>query len=366
MKFSKLGVISAAVTMAMASVASAAAFTPGNLAIYRVGTGTGALANTGNAAFVDEYTTSGTLVQSIPLGVIASGTATSEGMLTLSADGRFLVATGYASTGATSIASSASASNNRVVARIDAAGNVDTTTRLTDFSTGNNPRGVASTNGTDFWVVGGAGGIRYTTLGSTTSTQISTSVTNLRTAAIYDGQLYTSTSSGTAVRVGTVGTGLPTTIGQTITNLAGIPTSGSPYQFVLLDTSATVPGVDTLYVADDSPGTIVKYSLVGSSWVSNGSIAATAIRGLTGVVTGSGVQLFGTTGASSSTGGGTLYGLLDPAGYNATIGGTVSNLATLSNTSNQAFRGIAFAVPEPAALGLLAPVGAMLLGRRRR
>ncbi len=45
-----------------------AAFTPGNLAIYRVGGGTeGPLANTGNTVFIDEYSPSGTLVQSIHL-----------------------------------------------------------------------------------------------------------------------------------------------------------------------------------------------------------------------------------------------------------------------------------------------------------
>src|SRR4051812_13011680 len=62
-----------------------AAFTPGDLAIYRVGDGSVALAATGNAVFVDEYTPGGTLVQSIALPstgggnkLIASGTATSE------------------------------------------------------------------------------------------------------------------------------------------------------------------------------------------------------------------------------------------------------------------------------------------------
>ena len=51
-----------------------AAFTPGNIVIYRVGDGTSSLVNTGNAVFLDEYTPSGTLVQSIALPTADSGT----------------------------------------------------------------------------------------------------------------------------------------------------------------------------------------------------------------------------------------------------------------------------------------------------
>src|SRR5262245_51312858 len=70
------------------SVRADASFTPCNLVVYRVGTGSGSLLNSGNAVFLDEYTPAGTLVQSIPLPatasgsnhqLIASGTATSEG-----------------------------------------------------------------------------------------------------------------------------------------------------------------------------------------------------------------------------------------------------------------------------------------------
>jgi hypothetical protein len=240
-----------------------APFTAGDLVIYRIGTGTGSLVGTGNAVFLDEYTPSGTLVQSVPLPtvtsgsnnpLIASGTATSEGLLTLSADGRYLLLTGYDTTlGGT--ASLAGTSVPRVIGRVDAQGNIDTSTALTDFSSGNNPRSVASSNGTDIWVGGGAGGVRYTTLGSTTSTQLSTTVTNIRSVEIFNGQLYVSDSSGTTVRLGTVGTGLPTTSGQVITNLPGLPTStGSPYAFFFADLDPNTAGLDTLYVAEDTAG----------------------------------------------------------------------------------------------------------------
>src|SRR5262245_8201285 len=101
-----LALVSAAalIYFAGSSLRAAGAFSPGNLVIYRVGTGTGSLLNTGNPVFVDEYSPAGTLVQSIALPtttvgsnrrLISSGTASSEGMLTRSADGRYLVLAGY-------------------------------------------------------------------------------------------------------------------------------------------------------------------------------------------------------------------------------------------------------------------------------
>src|SRR5439155_14593480 len=113
------------------------------------------------------------------------------------------------------------------------------------------------------------------TLGRTTSTQLSTTVSNVRAVEIFGGQLYISTSSGSSVRVGTVGSGTPTSSGQTISNLPGFPTSGSPYAFYFADLSSSVSGVDTLYVADDTANQIQKFSLVSGSWTSNGTISAT-------------------------------------------------------------------------------------------
>ena len=161
---------------------AANAFTPGNVVTYRVGDGSSSLVNTGNPVFVDEYTPTGTLVQSIALPtataganhrLIASGTATSEGLMTRSTDGQYLLLTGYdAPIPTTGLVGTTSASVPRSVGRIDANAAIDTTTALTDFASANNPRGVASTNGTDLWVGGAAGGVRYATTGSTTSVQL--------------------------------------------------------------------------------------------------------------------------------------------------------------------------------------------------
>lgn len=343
----------------------AAPFTNGNVVIYRVGDGGSSLLNTGAPVFLDEYTPAGVLVQSIAMPtvvngahkrLVASGTATSEGLLTRSADGRYLVASGYDATPpfASSISGSTSATVNRVIGRVDAAGNVDTTTALTDAATGNNPRSAVSSNGTDFWITGGAGGIRYTALGGTTSTQISTTLTNLRQAAIFGGQLYVSTSSGTAVRIGTVGTGLPSTSGQTIANLPGFGTTGTPDAFAMVDLNPAVPGPDTLYVSDETSATggIQKFSLVSGNWTANGvaGAGADAYRGLTAVVRGTTVTLYATrNGGSGATGGGELVTLVDSSGYNASISGAPTLLATAA--ANTAFRGVALA-PGPSSINL--------------
>ncbi len=293
-------------------------FTPGNLVIYRVGDGSGGLANTGNPIFLDEYNpTTQTVVNSIelptaPTGnnqpLIASGTSVSEGLLTRSADGRYIVVTGYATmmSPSGSLSSSAASMVPRGIGRVDSDGNVDTSTVLSDFADGNNPRSATSTDGMNFWVSGADAdsAVRYTTLGSKTSQALSTDSKNGRAVNIFDGQLYVASQKG-SIRIATVGTGIPTTAGQKITNLMGFPTSGNPDAFFFADLDPSTPGVDTLYVADDTSngGEIQKYSLVGGNWIANGSIIAPNVHGLTAIVTGTSVNLFATTSGVDGTSG---------------------------------------------------------------
>jgi autotransporter-associated beta strand protein len=327
-------------------------FTAGNLTIYQVGDGTGTLVNTGNLVLLREFTTAGTasgFQVAFPVGttttdsLIASGTATSEGMLTLGNFGQTLTATGYrAPTGTTGLAGTASATVNRTVALVNGQG-TPSYTFLSDYATGNNPRSAFTTNGTDIYAVGGGGGIRYTTAGSTTSTQLSTTTVNLRTVQVAGGQLYVSANSG-STRVATVGTGTPTTAGQTITTLTGTPATGSPYQFFLARVgNPTFAGANVLYVADDgaATGSILKYTFDGTAWTAAGSVTAAGVRGLTGIVTADNtIQLYGTTGGSAAAGGGAIYSFSDAAAQAGTISGTAASIATAG--TNTAFRGIAF------------------------
>ncbi len=331
-----------------------AAFTAGNIVVYRVGDGAAALTSAATAVFLDEYTTSGTLVQSIALPtalsgaqrrLTASGTATSEGLLSRSANGACVLLTGYdAPTGTASISGTTAAAANRVIGLVSASGATDTSTGLTNFSA-NNVRSAASTDCTNLWATGANDGVRYVSLGSSTTTQISSTVTNLRQLNIFDGQLYVSTGSGTAVRLGAVGVGAPTSTGQTITNLPGLPITGSPFSYYFADLSSAVAGIDTLYIADDTTTIgLQKYSLVGGTWVSNGGISGAGIRGLTAVPSGADVTLYATTTANA------IVAVTDASGYNGALTGALSTIVSASVVgANKVIRGIAL-TPASAAM----------------
>ena len=335
-------------------------FTAGNLVVYRVGIGspyniTGAAA----PVFLDEYTPAGALVQSVPLPVTdngtnhaltAAGNATSEGLLTLSPNGGYLALAGYDAPLDTQIVSNTSSiTTPRTVGVVDPAGNVDTSTTLSNFASGNNIRGAITTDGTNLWVTGGNSGVGYTTLGATTATGIDPSgEQNLRGISIVDGQLYV--SSQKSLRVATVGDGVPMTPDQTLTNLPpNVPDTGSmqtPNAFFFADVSPTVPGADTLYVTDDTAGQILKFSLDAGSWDFDGTIDAGLVRGLTGVVSGSTVTLYATTSGTDGESG-TLYKYVDTSGFG---GFTFDTAATIvSAPSNEAFRGVAMVPQVPVA-----------------
>lgn len=376
-------VLAAAVTTVLAGqamVSSAAPFTPGNVVLYRVGAPDAAAApgNAATAVFLDEYAPSGTLVQTIALPttagganriLTANGNSTSEGMLNRSADGRYLLMTGYEAPVGTAGASATTL--NRVVGRVDAGGLADTSTVINYAFLGDNVRSAASTNGTDIWVAGtdsagAARGIYYTTFGSTTGTQVVPFAT--RDVAVYGGQLFGGTTANSAPgKIFQAGTGTPTGP-ATATALPGtaLALGGSANQFVFLDLSPTVGGLDTLYVADNTSAALSKYSLVGGVWTARGLVGTDGddYSGLTAIVSddGSGaVTLFATrlNGSSQDE----LVRLVDASGYGGTLSGTPTVLAQSGTT---AFRGLALApVPEPTGVALVA-IGGALLGLRRR
>jgi hypothetical protein len=345
---------------------TAAAFTSGNVVVVRVGDGAAALPTSGTAVptFLDEYNAAGTLVQSIALPVTASGsnkrftlagTSTTEGVINRSVNGQYLVLGGYdaapGTVGVNTGTTGTSATVNRVVAIVDAGGNINTSTALGDAFNSAAIRAVATDNGTNLWLVGGNEGVRYTTTGSTTSTVVSSTATNLRTVAIWGGDLYISSGAST-YRMAKVGTGLPTTTGNAAVNLTGMPTTtASLNQFFFVDTNGDLI-YDVLYVADDasSGGGIAKYSLVSGTWTLNNAVgtAADGYRGLTGVYnssTGAVTLYVVRKGGSTTTGGGELVSLVDNTGFNANITATPTLLATA--TANTAFRGVSLA---PAAI----------------
>ncbi len=331
-------------------------FATGNLVVVKVGVVGQTLSNTGAPVFLNEYTPVGSLQKSVPLpttlsGInkrfLLSGTTAEEGMLQLSPDGKYLTLAGYDADlgGVANLENTSALQVNRVVARVDKNLNIDNTSAFEDYADGGSPRSVISSDGERFWMTGSTGGVRFGTLGTTTSLQLNTTVTSARSFFIADGQLFTSTVFGTTTRIGKVGTGLPESAPTSIVNLPGIPTTLSPGQFLFLDLSEIILGSDVLYVADDVAG-VQKFSLTQSGWVSNGSMGTDAddYRGLAGMYNAvtQNVELYAVRkGGTTATGGGELVQLIDASGYDATITGQPAVIATAD--AGTAFRGVAFA-----------------------
>jgi hypothetical protein len=222
-----------------------------------------------------------------------------------------------------------------VIGRTDMNGNIDTTTALSDAYSAGNIRSATSDDGTHFWTAGtsaAGAGVRYVaSLGATTSTQLSTTITNTRVVRIQNGQLYVSSATGTFQGISAVGSGVPTTSGQTIALLPGFPTAAGPssYDYFFAD-------ANTLYVADDrtnGSGGIQKWTLSGGTWTLAYTLAVnatTGCRGLTGDVTSGQNVLYATSvpGAGpiqvvtvTDTGAGSLFTPLVTAATNTAFRG---------------------------------------------
>lgn len=329
---------------------SPAQITPGNLVVVRVGDGSGSLSNAATASFLDEFTTTGTLVQSLPMptGVsgmnlpcTVSGSATGEGLLSISSTGDYLITSGYAAApGTAAVSGTTSAATPRVIARIRLDGTIDTSTSINNLFSGVSVRSAVSTDGANFWVTGGNSGVVYASMASTTGLALSNMApTNLRVANIANGQLYATTGSGAAGRLLVVGSGVPSTAGQTVTPVPGFPvTTLSPYDIFFA-------GTNTAYVADDSTvangGGIQKWALHAGTWTLQYVLSpgTGACRSVSGHVSNGISTLWATTNGSS---GSTLVSVTDT--------GPAAAFITLSTApAATAFRGVRF-VNAPAKL----------------
>jgi hypothetical protein len=296
---------------------AAGACSPLTFRDVRIGDGSATLSSAASPVFIEERKLDGTLLGTVALPTAVSGanqpftlsgTANSEGALTLSASGQYLVMAGYAATvGTATVKSTQSSVVPRVVARIDVAGNVNTSTRFPAALDTDNARGAASVDGSAFWISGNgatnAGGVWWNALGASSGEmRVVAAPNNMRCLGIFGGQLYGSSGAGGFTNVFTIGSGLPTTIGQTATPLPGLSTGTvttlSPYGFAFFDLNANVAGLDTLYVADDSAG-LQKWSFDGTSWSLATSLAVN-VRGLAGYASGGVVTLMVSTSESTA------------------------------------------------------------------
>jgi hypothetical protein len=338
--------------------------------IGRVGDGSAALTNAAWNIDLLEVTTSGSLVQTIAVPttggsrLTASGTATSE--LKIRSNGQYLAVSGYDAPVGTPLVVDSPFSRRVLV--YDNLGNVSTTLTFTGGPGspygGNNIRGAIPTaDGTAAWTAGDEStfgtpnGFYYLT--GSSETQLVSG--NVRTVDIFGGQLYGTTAAGTDTRAFTVGTGLPTTTGQTIGALTGLPTTGGNYgSMQIFDLDTTVTGFDTIYLSNGTG--IEKWSLVSGTWtLNNTATAAGTLMDFTAIQNGGTVDIYAVTETD-------LFRLTDTAGYNANISGTFGS-SLLNAGTNFAFRGIDVApVPEPSTWALLAGSLTVLtiLRRRRR
>jgi len=222
---------------------------------------------------------------------------------------------------------------------VDSSGAFNLSTSTTSFSA-QNIRSAISIDGTSFWAVGSGTGLVFQPLaGSGAGTIVTTDLTNSRAVNIFQGQLYTSSGSG-ALRMNSVGTGVPTTGPQPTTSLPGLPTATvSNNDFFFADLSPAIAGYDTLYVTDDQSvgaGTVRKYTFDGTTWTATGTAAGNAqYRGLTGRVSGGVVTLL------STRGGNELVSISDATGYNGTM--TAAPVSVVTAAVNTGLRGVALA-----------------------
>ena len=328
-----------------------------NFSVYRIGDGNHALAGEATEVFIDTYSWDGNPVNSPSLvsstampaagasAFTVTGTGFTDGGLSRSDDGQYLLAAGYRKDDGTTgiLATESAGATPRVIGRVSVGGAVDTSTGLSDAYSGNTFRGVASSDGTSFYTSGagvsGSGGVRYVaSLGDTTSVNLGeSSFDNVRQIYVVDGNIYLASGSGTPGHsIYQIGTGLPTTGPQTYTPFLEPETSLSE-QFnaaYLADLNPSVDGFDTMYVMNSINGGsgLEKWSLDNGAWVKNGTqlsfpsgpiqVQAGSAFGITGISQGDEVTLYMTT-TSGGNGPSALYALTDTSGHNATMNGTV-------------------------------------------
>ncbi|OYW78120.1 MAG: hypothetical protein B7Z37_01215 [Verrucomicrobia bacterium 12-59-8] len=346
-----LGVISVApVTL------TAAPFTSGSVVVERIGDGSTALSSAAAPIAIVEFKPDGTARQTITTDFTVanlltdSGTSTSNGYL--GSNGAFLAVPGInAAVGTASVASLNTKAANFFSAAGVVAGRVTFPTGgpsgapPSPFS-GNNFRGIFPTSATTFYASGtssgspNTGGAWY--FDGTNFTQLSTTATNFRNIAVFNNQLYVSSSSGAFLGVSTVGAGTPTTAGQTTTLVIDGGTGSSTYGFVFFDTDGN--GVlDRAYLADDRTsvgGGLRRYDFNGSVWTNTYSL------------------LFNTNDNTlSSTAGSGIIGIRGLAGKWDRSTNTATLFATTTETSNNKLVAITDSGSAPTAFATLAVAG---------
>lgn len=368
-------IVSMAALIAASLSAAHAQFNAGDLVVLQDGTGSAPLSNAGTALYLDQFTTAGTYVNDVSIpstgssALVNSGTAGSEGQLSLSADGQYIVLAGYnTAAGSASVASSTSATVPRGVATVDANGNYNLAGTTSSLYSGNNIRSGTTDGSGNFWAAGAVGGVANMAPG--TPAYISTTSVNNRLIQDIGGNLYFSTGSGSTRGIYKI-TGTPTSGANTAASFINTSSLGSvsPYGFAFNAnlTLAYIADSDA-YTTSAGLGGIEKWALVGSTWTfqyslpvinTTGTTTSAGANGLAVDFSGANPVIYAT-----SADGASLFDVVD-TGASATD--------TLLDTAgaNTTYRGLVFApqpAPEPTTLALagLGGLAALVAVRRRK
>jgi hypothetical protein len=244
---------------------------------------------------------------------------------------------GYAAASGTDMVSSPGVAN-RVVARIDALGHVDTSTILPATAFPGVPvHAAVSENGAAFWVSGTGGGIQFYPKGSTATAPLVVSSTpaRVRNLVTYRGQLYLSSATPVA-GIAAISGGLPVVGPQTVSALPGLEKMVSdPWAFALFTRglpTATKP--DVIYVAAGAGG-IQRWQLEADKWNLRATFSGAPLSplyGLAAETVGADVVLHVTTPTA-------LFKVVDVGGTSATA--VITKIADAPSATSSEFRGVA-------------------------
>ncbi len=338
-------------------------FTPGNLLVYRYSTGDATKALSGSLVpvYLDEFATSPSAapIRSLAIPTTTVGTNfrltglpktgsplayAPEGMPTLSQNGQYLTLFGYDQ----AVGGTTTSTVNRVIARIDAAGNINSSTTILPAL--GQPR-CAVADGNNFWVAGNTGGVQLATLGSSaTSTVVAASPGASRSLGIFNNKLYCFIGDTKLYNF----SNLPT-ITSTVTSTAALTGAVGNNQTALFDINNDGTP-DLMYMADDGAiatpqnAALRKYVLVSGSWVAKGSITVTdtslihGLKSVIGTATGNNVQLYAVTWGNQTTGAPSMLLKFTDVGASTstiTLGNSSPQVLAIADT-NSMFRGVTF------------------------
>ena len=331
-------IISLGVSGAFVHAQITSGFQPGNLSVLRVGSTSTTLASSGDPVFLDEYSTNGSPLNSVAIPTTGSnalviGSASSEGAISRSANGNYIVMVGYNTnlTYGSGLPSSSATNVPRGIATIDFNGNYTFITNSRTAFNSNNIRSGVSDGSNNFWAVGAVSGTVYMGLASSPAT-VQSVYSNNEVANIFNGNLCFSEQQTKPYGVYSFA-GLPVTTNTNATIVFATGSGSSPYGF------AISPDGTYAYVADDSKissgGGIQKYTNNGAWGLAytfgTGTGSTVGARGLV-VQFGQPPVIYATTAETSTN---RLIAITDT---NSSAMATVLAMAA----TNEVFRGVQF------------------------